>query len=130
MRLQHLLCILIILCVSGCGRFSGQNDDYQTLTCNLLWERLADCKGEIGKEKGEASIEAALFSPDGKIVASVSQKGSDIILWNAESGESIWETSMDFPLKAVQFTPDNNYLLVGGESRYLKILNTKSSLSN
>ncbi len=126
MRLQLRLCILIVLSVSGCGNIFNKNADYQEITCTLSWERLADCKGEIGKENGDASIESVAFSPNGKIVASVSQKGSDIILWNAETGESIWETNMDFPLKAVQFIPDNDYLIVGGESRYLKLLNTKS----
>jgi len=120
------LLLLSLPCFSSCDLVWNESQDYTSIRHNLLWERLADCEGEIGKEKGDASIEAAVFSPNDRYVASVSHQGSDIIVWDSESGESHWEGSMNYPLKSVRFNPRQSQILIGGESNFVKILDVNT----
>ncbi len=119
--LYPLIFIQLLVC-SSCNTLFNDADTYSAIQHQLLWERLADCEGEIGKEKGEASVETAVFSEDDRYVASVSHEGGDIIVWDSESGESKLERSTNYPLKSISFSPYQNHILVGGQNRFLKIM--------
>jgi WD40 repeat protein len=86
-----------------------------------LWVRVGDAYGAVDVEKETESIECAVFSPDEKIIASGSKKGWDIMVWDADSGEKLWEEKADEEIEVVHFTQDGKYVLSGGEDKKLRI---------
>ncbi len=93
-----------------------------------IWYALADTQGNLNKERGTASCEAAEFSPDAELIIAGSKgrmvgdtrKGQRVSLWNRE-GELLWERERADEVEAVAFAPDNRTAAAGGEDKLVEI---------
>ncbi|MFW5645479.1 MAG: WD40 repeat domain-containing protein, partial [Bacteroidota bacterium] len=65
-------------------------------------------------------------SPDGKFIVSGSALGKEMIVWDAKKGNKIFEHKFTHKLETVCFSPDNKYILAGGEFNYLSVFETDS----
>ncbi|MFW5656381.1 MAG: WD40 repeat domain-containing protein [Bacteroidota bacterium] len=88
------------------------------------WVQLADSKGEINEYSDSAVVESAEFSPDEKYIATGSALGKELIVWDVETHEILYQKRFKEKLEIVCFSPDNEYLLAGGEFNFLYILKT------
>ena len=124
---KALLFILFSFSLFSCyNSLAPKQFDYQSISIDPVWERLADCTGEIGKESDLASVESAVISPDGKYALSGSKRGKDIILWDILSGESLWERILNHSTYSVAFSNNNELALTGGSYNSIKVWRTKS----
>ncbi len=98
---------------------------YNRVEFELTWTGLGDSRGQIDLASDSAVVEAAEFSKDEKFIVSGSSWGKEVIVWEAESHEKVFEVRFDNKIEVVTFSPDNNYLLAGGEFKSLYIWNVK-----
>lgn len=69
----------------------------------------------ITQEDGEREIGAAVYSPNGEIVATGGQSGW-VHLWNAETGEEFYNFNHGYDISTLSFSPDGKSLLIGSGS--------------
>lgn len=86
-----------------------------------VWTNLGDEEGALDMEMGRAAVESAEFSFDEKFIVSSARMGKNLKVWNAESGEVIFEHVCPGEMKIAIFSPDNKYLLAGGEFNQILI---------
>lgn len=86
-----------------------------------VWTNLGDDEGAIDMDMGKAAVESAVFSPNGKYIASSARLGKNLKVWNAKNGNLIFEHVCPDELKIAIFSPDNKYLLTGGEFKQIMI---------
>lgn len=69
------------------------------------------------KHRHKGDMQLALFSPDRKILATIQElkKKSNIILWNAATGEKIKRFVGNKYIYAIAFSPDGNILAIGSD---------------
>lgn len=89
-----------------------------------VWTRIGDSQGAVDEERGIAEVEAAVFSPDGRLVASGAKGGGDVAVWSVD-GRELWRRfHEDAPLReveAVAWTGDGAHVLSGGEDRTVRV---------
>ena len=59
-------------------------------------------------------IEAAAISPDGLVLAGVSENRDSVIVWNIESGEQLAEIVPDHRIQTITFNPRGDLLILIG----------------
>lgn len=108
----------------GCGKLKKNGheitESVNRITLTLDWYALADAEGKLNNEMGEAAAEIAVFSNDGSLVASGSRLSYDVKVWNLYNKE-IFTYKCDSSLEVVSFSPNDEYLLAGGEFNQLLI---------
>ena len=62
-------------------------------------------------------INSVAFSPDGQFIASCSGEGynrdNSVRVWNAETGEQLWQLSGEKQINSVAFSPDGSLIAAG-----------------
>ena len=81
----------------------------------LLWSRLGDAS------PGLQSVEAAEFSPDGRLAVSGGKFGYRVMLWRVADGTLLWENAHESEIECVTFSPDGRRIATGGEDYYLRV---------
>jgi WD40 repeat protein len=126
--LKNLILILFIFIVVIRCQENSENDS-QNLTSRLefelLWAGLGDSNGGLESPFDSAVVEAAEFSKDEKYLVTGSALGKEVIVWDNKTHEKVFEKHFDNKLEIVTFSPDNQYLLAGGEFNFLYIWNTE-----
>lgn len=102
-----------------------------TLTPMLV--RVADDPFNNGagpeRRTNRTSVEAAEFSSDGALIATVARADASVRLWRAEDGEELWrrfhktgatEEQLN-DVEAVTFSPSGDYVVSGGEDGRLRV---------
>lgn len=89
-----------------------------------LWARVGDPAGAVDAESGIAEVEAAAFSPDGRLIAAGAKEGGVVGVWSLD-GRELWRRfHQDAPLReveAVAWTADGAHVLSGGEDRTVRV---------
>jgi WD40 repeat protein len=114
---KEIILILAVL-ITGCNL---QEKSAQQIDIEPIWIRVGDSYGAIDVESSTESVECAVFSPDETKIASGAKKGWEITLWETQSGEIIWQNRAEEEIEVVNFTPDGNYVVSGGEDKKLRI---------
>lgn len=118
-----LFMIFIMRCQDNSTAVTGES--YSRVEFELLWAGLGDSRGHIDHISDSAVVEAVEFSKDEHYIVSGSSWGKEVIVWNAENHEKVFETKFDEKIEIVTFSPDNKYLLAGGEFNFLCIWNVQ-----
>ena len=86
----------------------------------LLWNRVGDVSD------GLQSVEAAEFSPDGKLAVSGGKFGYAVMCWRVADGTLLWEQAHESEVECVTFSPDGKRIATGGEDYYLRVWDTET----
>ena len=128
----------VLFCHTSCQKSTTQNNETTGLSTTSasitkgssppvsfkkVWVKLGDSEGKVDHENDIASVESAEFSPDGKYIISGSKKGWEVIMWEVETGNKIWENKLDAEIEAVAFSQSGQYVAIGGEDRSIHIFN-------
>ncbi len=123
---------LIIFAIIGVSLWScndsktqGKRRNATRIDLELIWTGMGDRGGIIDVKTDSAIVEAAEFSPDGKIIATGSRNGRQLIIWNVKNEQKLFEQIYDNTIESLCFSSDGNFLYVGGEFNYLSVRNTK-----
>jgi len=124
--------LLVSLVINNCQR-SGSEADYGNkylltetssgIHLDTAWVKLADHLGAIDKDMGLASVDVAEFSNNSKYVVSGASKGFDLVVWDVKAGEAVWSYKCKDQIEIACFSPDDEYLIVGGKFNKMMILN-------
>jgi WD40 repeat protein/energy-coupling factor transporter ATP-binding protein EcfA2 len=71
----------------------------------------------------EKKIEAARYSPDGKLIATASRKL--VTLWDASSGKLLLQRRTSDGIQALAWSPDGRWLVVGGDQDMAEMWNVE-----
>lgn len=125
--------LLVSLVINNCRR-SGSEAEYGNkylltetspgMHLNSVWVKLADHLGEMDKEMGLASVDVAEFSNNSKYVVSGASLGYDLLVWDVNTGEKVWESHCTDQIEVSCFSPDDSLLLVGGKFNKLLVWKT------
>lgn len=118
-----IICFLSVL--AGCEL------QYQIPTGRIefveVWSVMADTDGRMNfKVDHPTSTESAELSPDETLIASAARGDHSIRLWDAETGEQIWETYADNENEAVTFTRDGRFVITGGADCKIRIIDVET----
>jgi len=80
-----------------------------------IWARLGDANGHAG------AVEVAVFSPDGRYVATGAKYDNQVMLWRAVDGTLVWSRPVDQETEAIAFSPDGRFLASGGEDDEVRV---------
>ena len=80
-----------------------------------LWNRVGDFSTRL------RSIEAAEFSPNGRLAISGAKFGYDVILWRVVDGTAVWQRQHESEVECVGFSPDGRLAATGGEDFAVRI---------
>lgn len=122
--LKNLLLILLVVFIISRCQLKQNGEVNRTASWIVLeekWGALADSKGEMNMQTDSAVVESAEFSPNEKYIATGSNLGKELIVWDAKTGDKLFEEKYPEKLEIVLFSPDGKLLLAGGEFQFLKI---------
>ncbi|HYV39888.1 MAG TPA: WD40 repeat domain-containing protein, partial [Gemmataceae bacterium] len=95
----------------------GETGGYQTAAAVYCWDIAAkQVLWQVHfKDKGDFAIGALAYSPDGKVLAGLSNKGT-IFLWEAATGLEIrqWQAGQQGIFQSLAFAPKGSILACGG----------------
>ena len=80
---------------------------------------------EIWVDSQGKNVQKALFSPDGRFVATAAMTDFTHLL-NAENGKLIFQFALQDRLRDVAFSPDSRYLAAVGEDNTAHVFDTKT----
>ncbi len=116
----------VFLFVTGCVKNKNQVD---SIEFKPLWVKMGDEDCVLDMEVYRpTSVESAEFSPDEKLIASVSKGDDSIRLWEADSGRQIWKKYAEDETECVTFTRDGKYFATGGEDKLVRIWNLEGEV--
>jgi WD40 repeat protein len=125
-----LIVVIVLLMLFGC-QFIGDkknNAENNMLRLDPVWVLMGDHTGEIDRDNYFASVEKAVFSPDGKLVASASKLGCDIMVWEVGTQKRRWHKVYDAFIMSVEFINDGQKLLSAGSDGVLRVWDTGSGI--
>ena len=85
-----------------------------------IWHRVADFSDQL------RAVEAAEFSPDGRLAVSGSKFGYKVMLWRVADGALLWENEHESEVECVVFSPDGKRIATGGEDYFVRIWDTET----
>ena len=118
MRLLYLLLCLPFAVIAQTEDAQIYNSEAPELV--LLWNRVGDVSD------GLQSVEAAEFSPDGRLAVSGGKFGYAVMLWRVADGTLLWERAHESEVECVTFSPDGTRIATGGEDYYLRVWDTET----
>lgn len=80
-----------------------------------LWHRVADFSNRL------RSVEACALSPDGRLAASGSKFGYNVMVWRVADGHLLWEGRHDSEIECLAWSPDGKRLATGGEDYFVRV---------
>ena len=83
-------------------------------TLHTLWQRVADFSPRL------RSVEAAEFSPDGRLAVSGSKFGYRVMCWRVVDGALLWEAGHESEVECVTWSPDSRTAVSGGEDYFVR----------
>lgn len=99
---------------------SSQGIIAEIRACDLMIRSFNDIDRQVPLSH-TCDIDSFAFSPNGRMVAVLSDK-STLTLWDLlSSSKPIYEKTFDIPLRSYQFSKDNNYILICFKSEILII---------
>ncbi|MFW6226603.1 MAG: WD40 repeat domain-containing protein [Bacteroidota bacterium] len=103
-----------------------EEKNYDDISLQLKWERLEDHSAYNQNNQQYPNIKKSVISPDNKYVLSGNNMGNDVILWDAESGESIWEKILEDKTLCVGFSQNSKHAITGNSDNSAKVWNVKT----
>lgn len=95
--------------IAGCLETSNKDDVI------YLWDKMGGLikTFKLLKETGTFMINCLSISPDGKYILAGGKidKLGQIMMWDMQSGQSIYKTAQTNPIDAISFTPDGKYFV-------------------
>jgi WD40 repeat protein len=103
----------------------GAQDDIRIYSENApqlfnVWHRIADFSPVL------RAVEAAEFSPDGRLAVSGSKFGYKVMLWSTADGSLVWENEHESEVECVVFSPDGKRIATGGEDFMVRVWDTET----
>ena len=114
-----------VACVKDSGKSDKGKGEIMNLSLHLKWYDTGDTNGELDKEKGEAAVEIALFSPSEEFIASGSRMAQSLIVYDSDLNK-VFEYACTGFVQALAFSPDGNSLIVGGKFNKLLVFDTRN----
>ncbi|HEV3254715.1 MAG TPA: WD40 repeat domain-containing protein [Candidatus Acidoferrales bacterium] len=99
---------------SGSKSYDGRMRLWDLKTKEQLWVQQANTD----------SITGAMFSPDGRLIATSSWDGS-VMVWDASSGKRLWVFLIEDGADSVAFSPDGGLMAVGEDHGSIRLWNTR-----
>jgi WD40 repeat protein len=94
---------------------TGKGSDRSVILCDLVTGQKRSCA-----PRHKSMILSVTFSPDGKTLASLDQKGQ-VIVWDVATGQVRWALERRLEVTAAAFSPDGEILATGSRDRTVKL---------
>jgi WD40 repeat protein len=102
-------------CVNNSSEKSKNRIHSKRIELEPVWTNLGIDEGAADMEIGHAAIESAEFSSNEKYIVSSARLGRNLKVWDTYKGELIFDFISPGELRIAIFSPDNKFLLAGGE---------------
>jgi WD40 repeat protein len=75
-----------------------------------------------------ADVRSAAFSPDGDLVVTVAREFNSAHVWNAATGERLYEIERDDALECASFSPDSRRVVTGSKDKTARLWEARTGM--